>query len=225
MRKRLIAVLLALGGGLLLAGMPAHAQGQLAGFNANALSGGNTPLGTGDWHVEVQQAAAGSSTYEVLVQADTSNEPADYSLPPSSPSALADDVLVQFYSGASGSGSLLSIASTTTASDIAGWTSPAVPLGTTEVWWNNNAKAPTGNLDATGTIYDIGSVTLAHGDSPADSVNVLVANNAYWSGTGNFGPSSNPNDQVFTPEASSMALLLPCLGPLGFVLRRRIVRK
>jgi hypothetical protein len=161
------------------------------------LSNGGKP-GQGDWQVTIVQT--GAESYNISV---TSATPM--------PVARGEEVQVSFLDQSS-----FSIAVNTIGS---GATSPGGPWSASlenigyEAQWLAPPGTPadyiyTGGLDGTNTFT--GSEVL---DDPASAVTVRV----YDDGHGGPWADTSP----LAPEASSLALLLPGLIPLGVILRKR----
>jgi hypothetical protein len=191
MKSKLLTVALCLVGGLLLSNKTL-AQTTVFDIGPDLQNGGLA--GQGDWQVTVTET--GVNAYSISVVATTPT-----------PTAAAEEVTVSFLNP--------------TPVDIqsigGGATSPGVAwIPTTDISDDQAIWSTPNPLDASDFLFTNGTNTFTGSevlDGPATEVTVRVYDDGHagpWAGT-----------DTLAPEASSLALLVPGLIPLGVILRKR----
>jgi len=181
--------------GLLL--LSTGARAQVTAFNVT-----NPNPGEGQWHVVVDQTG---NAFTVNVVATTPR-----------PASDGNQVTVTFLDTANNPVTAVNNGGGTIGAHSGPWLN--IPNGNTVDWKWVATLLPTMALDTSGANSFLGSGTLAPlpGD-PAVEVDVTV----YDSVNGPWTATEDLTTETFVPEASSLALLLPGLIPMGIALRRR----
>jgi hypothetical protein len=179
--------------GMLMLGTSAHAQ--VTTFDVS-----NPNPGEGEWHVVVTQTG---DAFSVNVSADTGLL---------KPASDADEITVKVLDTALNPMSAINNGGGVVGKGTGPWTN--IANGDTMDWkWTNALYPPVFALDDGGANYFLGSFTIT--PLPGEiqqwvDVTVYDSINGPWTET-----------EQLAPEASSLALLLPGLIPLGIALRRR----
>jgi len=180
---------------LCLFGLPLLCNAGHAQGTSFDLTGVSNSAG-GVWDVTVTQT--GTDAWNIYVKADSTTPPI----------ATGEAVLVTFLTKSNVDIGVQSVgAGGTTPGDA--W-NPSIPHGGITASWAAPTVPPSAWLQINGSDSFMGSEVI---DAPAYSVDVRVYDSLaenMWDGSDNV-----------TPEASSLALILPGLIPVGLVLRKR----
>jgi hypothetical protein len=194
MKNMMLKTTLGLFGMLLLS---SGARAQTTAFDVSAASPTD-----GDWHVVVVETG---NAFTINVTTTTPT-----------PASEANQVQVTFLDTANNPVTAVNGGGGTVGAGGGAWNN--VANGNTVDWKWNVHLLPVHDLQPNGSNFFLGTGTLAPlpGD-PAESVDVTVFDSAHgpWTATEELTP------ETFVPEASSLALLLPGLIPMGIALRRR----